>query len=83
MKALGVTKLDDESKSSNEISIKILCKRGTDETTLKQIETLLYKKSKHKLRTANTVMTMENQCKLVFMTTYINSLISVVIHYVV
>ena len=62
MKALGVTKLDDESKSSNEISIKILCKRGTDETTLKQIETLLYKKSKLQVAyTANTVMIVDGK----------------------
>ena len=45
MKALNVVRIDDESTSSDQVSIKIVFKRGTSYLMLKQVETLLYKKS--------------------------------------
>lgn len=64
-KALGILRIDDESASFDKISIKIVCRKGTPEKTLRQIENLLYKKSKLQTSfSANNVMIVDAKPRL-------------------
>lgn len=56
-KALGVTDIRDETQDNDDISIKLICKKGTTKEQLEKIESYLYKKTDLEVSiTSNNIM---------------------------
>jgi len=75
-KALGVIDIRDETQDNHDISIKLICKKGTNQDQLEKIESYLYKKTDLELTlSSNNIMITKGHQKTLNMWDYLEQFI--------
>lgn len=75
-KALGVVDIRDETQDNHDVSIKLICKKGTTQDQLEKIESYLYKKTDLEMKiSSNNIMITRGHQKTLDMWSYLDQFI--------